>query len=226
MAQTINISTKRLAIDKAQAQIVIIVGVASFVTIFCLIASRAVWSQNQYQARVITAKSAANEQLQKNITAFNDLKTSYTDFNDKDPNAIGGSKSGTGDNDGTNTRIVLDALPNKYDFPALASSLEKVFTDRHYTVGSLSGSDDQLAQQSNISSPNPTPVPIPFGFTVTNTNYDGIKSVINTLQTSIRPMPIDGLTISGGGNSMLVSIRSHTYYQPGKSLSITTKVVK
>ena len=220
------ISTKRLAIGKANTQIVAVVAVASFVTIFCLVAARAVWSQTQYQARVAKAKSTAHQQLQKNIQAFGNLTKSYQAFNDANPNAINGNPAGSGDNDGNNTKIVLDALPSSYDFPALASSLEKILTDRHLTVSSISGTDDQLAQQTNVSSPSPQPVPMPFSFTVTGANYAAVQDLIRTLQNSIRPIQIDTIQLSGGKNNMQLTVNAHTYYQPSKSVSITKQVVQ
>ncbi len=63
----LEISTKRVAISKANAQIVAVVAVASFVTIFCLVAASAVFSQVRYQGRVSTAKEKAHAQLQKNL---------------------------------------------------------------------------------------------------------------------------------------------------------------
>src|ERR1039457_3470091 len=100
---------KRVAITKANARMVVIVAVASFVTIFCLIASKTVFSQNQYQARVNTAKQKAYTQLQKNITAFNNLDQSYNKFVSGSTNVIGGSTTGSGNNSGDNATIILDA---------------------------------------------------------------------------------------------------------------------
>ena len=74
------ISTKRLAISKANAQMVGIVAVAAFVTVFCLVASKAVFSQNRYQARVISAKEKAHKQLQDNINNYNNLAKAYKSF--------------------------------------------------------------------------------------------------------------------------------------------------
>lgn len=220
------ISTKRIAISKANAQMVAVVAVASFISIFCLVASSAVWGQNKYQSHVIKAKSAAHAQLQKNVQAFTNLSDAYNTFVGSGTNAIGGNSTGTGDNDGNNAKIILDALPSSYDFPALASSLEKILADNHFTVGSITGTDDQVAQGGNTSSPKPVPVPIPFSFTVTGTNYVAIQQLISTLQNSIRPIQIDTLSLSGSSNNMQVSVTAHTYYQPGKSLTITKQVVK
>jgi len=221
----LEISTKRLAISKANAQMVIIVAVASFVTVFCLVACKTVFSQNQYLMRVTKQKEAARHQLQQNIAAFDNLVLAYQKFDNQPTNVIGGSRNGSGDNDGSNSKIILDALPSTYDFPALASSLEKIFDDRHIKVGSISGTDDPT-QQSNVASPTPSAVAIPFSVSVSGVSYDTVQQLVNALQTSIRPMQIDTLDLSGSNSDMSASITAHTYYQPIKTVNISTKVVK
>jgi hypothetical protein len=226
MAKAPQISTKRLAIDKTQAQMVVIVAVAAFVAIFCLVASKAVFSQNRYQARVITAKEAAHKQLEQNIDTFNNLQTAYKAFDGASTNVINGNTAGTGDNDGPNSKIILDALPPTYDFPALASSVEKILSDNGLKVTSITGTDDQASQQGNTSSPNPQSVTMPFSFTVSNASYATIGQLLNKLQQSIRPISIDTLDVSGGENNMTATISAHTYFQPIKTVGITKKVVK
>jgi hypothetical protein len=220
------ILTKRVAIDKTNAQMVVIVAVASFVTIFCLVASHAVWSQNSYQARVTSADNAANSQLQQNITAYNQLTSSYEKFVSTPNNVIGGSSNGGGANSGDNAKIVLDALPPSYDFPALASTIDSILSSRGYDVSAITGTDDQLAQQANTSSTTPKPVEMPFSFSVSNTSYASIGQMISLLQSSIRPIQIDTLELSGGSDSMTATITAHTYYQPSKALDITKKAVQ
>ena len=226
MAAKIENSTKRLAISKANAQMVIAVSVASFVTVFCLVASKAVWSQTRYQARVTSKSETAHQQLKKDLDAFNSLVHSYQAFDSADTNIIGGSATGTGNNDGDNAKIILDALPAKYDFPALTSSIEKILHAGNFDVTSISGTDDQLNQQSNTSSPNPQAIPMPFAFTVNNSNYTAVQQLIATLQLSIRPIQIDSINITGGASDMTLTVNAHTYYQPGKTLNITKQVVK
>jgi hypothetical protein len=133
-------STKRIAISQATKQMVAVVGGAAAITIFCLVASKAVWSQNLYQARVLTAKQKAHKQLVRNIEAFGDLVKSYKTFDGKDTNVISGTKSGAGDNDGSNSKIILDALPSTYDFPALTSSIEKIINDHNLKVSGITPS--------------------------------------------------------------------------------------
>lgn len=222
----LEISTKHLAISKANAQIVGIVGAASFVTIFCLVAAHAVFSQNQYTSRVTKKATIAHDQLTKNIQSYNNLQNAYDAFTNAPQNIIGGSPSGVGPSDGNNTNIILDALPSSYDFPALTSSIEKILTAGNFSISSIGGTDDQVAQQTNSITASPQPVPMPFSFSVSNANYQSVQSLIGTLQKSIRPIQIDSITLSGGSNNMNLTVNAHTYYQPGKSLGITKVEVK
>lgn len=226
MAKTPRISMKHKAIDKANAQMVAIVAVAAFVTIFCLVAAKAQFGLNRYQARVTEGKEKANTQLQQNIKAFDSLAASYKAFNSTSTNIISGNSGGTGDNDGPNSKIILNALPSTYDFPALTSSIEKILKSQNLSVASITGTDDQVNQQENASSPTPQAVEMPFSFTVNNANYESVNQLMSALQRSIRPIQVDSVNISGGGSNLTVVVNAHTYYQPGKSVTITKKAVK
>jgi len=219
-------STKRVAISRANAQMIAVLGVASFVTVFCLFAAKAVWSQNSYQSRIISAKELANNTLEKNIENYSKLATAYNEFNKATPNVIGGVPGAAGDNDGNNAKIILDSLPSSYDFPALTSSIEKLVLKNNLKLSSITGVDDQINQQNTKAQASPKEVPIPFAFAVKDANYTSVKALINSLGRSIRPMHIDTIEVSGGGNDMTVTVNAHTYYQPAKDVSITKKVIK
>jgi hypothetical protein len=220
------IITKRLAISKANAQMVAIIGVAAFVTVFCLIAAKSVLSQNEYQSRVISAQDKAKVQLEANLSTYKSLSDQYNQFVADPTNILGGQSSSTANNGGSNSKLILDALPPVYDFPALASSIAGILKQQGVDVTGISGTDEQLTEQANTSSPNPAPVSMPFSFTVQNLNYQGIGNLLDTLQKSIRPIAIDSLTVNGGGNSITLSVQAHTYFQPAKSLGITEQEVK
>jgi hypothetical protein len=220
------ISTKRLAISKANAQMVAIVGVAAFLTIFSLVAAKAVFSQTRYQARVTSAKEKAHKQLLDNIDAYGKLADSYDEFDGQKINIIGGKQDGKKDNDGPNSKIVLDALPPAYDFPALAASIEKILTENGLKVSSITGTDNVIEQQDNTSSPTPQPVEMDFAFTVNNASYKSIGKLLDRLQQSIRPIQVDNMDLSGAADDMTLNVNAHTYYQPAKDVSITKKVVK
>lgn len=226
MAAKLNISTKHIAISKANTQMVAVVAVASFLTVFSLVASYSLWGQKGYQSRVITAKEKASKQLQANITAVDSLVSSYKTFVTTDPNVIGGSVTGKSDNDGDNAKIILDALPSKYDFPALTSSLEKVLDERNLKVTSITGTDDEVAQSSTEGSATPEAVSMPFAFSISNAKYSSVQDLIDALEHSIRPIQVDSLVLAGASNDLQLTVNAHTYYQPEKQLTITKKVVR
>src|SRR5579875_2370206 len=120
-----NPSQKRVLIDKANSRVVVVTSAAAFIVVFCLVAAHTLFSQLLYQNRIISAKKQALSQLRTDTTAVSQLDNSYVAFVSTPQNVLGGSSSGTGSQDGNNAQIVLDALPSKYDFPALATSLEK-----------------------------------------------------------------------------------------------------
>ena len=141
-------------------------------------------------------------------------------------NILGGQSNSSSNNGGSNSKLILDALPPTYDFPALTSAIAGILKQQGVDVTGIAGTDEQLTEQSNTSSPNPAPVSMPFSFTVQNLNYQGIGNLLNTLQKSIRPIAIDSITVNGGGNSITLSVQAHTYFQPAKSLGITEQEVK
>lgn len=225
MAKKLPFSTKRLQISKANTAMITVIALASFVVIFSLVASRALFSQRSYQSRVIAKQEQAKRQLQDNLEATKNLEIAYKQFTGSPVNVLGGNPAGQGDKDGDNAKIVLDALPSRYDFPALATSLEKILTDSNYTIDSISGIDDELNQQANASSSSPQPVEIPFEISVSG-NYPSMQSLLSVLQRSIRPLHINTMEFTGSDNSIKLSIAAKTYYQPEKNLEIRTEVVK
>lgn len=217
--------TKRGLLLKANSTIVIVTSVAAFVIIFLLVASKTLLGQAMYQSRVVTQKKSALVQIKSDIVTSKTLISSYNNFNDAPINIIGGSLAGSGANDGPNSRIVLDALPSSYDFPALVTSLEKIISNRGLTIQGIQGIDDEVAQQVNQTSLIPKPIAIPFQLVVKG-NYAAIQAFIGDFQNSVRPFLIQKETISGGEADMTLTITAQTYYQPAKTLNVGSKIVK
>ncbi len=180
--------------------------------------------QLKYQNDVITAKKQAVTQLKTDINATNNLVVSYKAFVGNPQNILGGNPAGNGPKDGDNGKIVLDALPSAYDFPALATSLEKLLTSQNVKIQNITGTDDEIAQSGSTSS-NPQPVAMPFQLSVTG-DYTAIQGVINSLEQSIRPIQVQTIDVSGNQGSLTLTLSAQTFYQPARNLQITTKVVK
>lgn len=218
-------STKKLQIDKANSVVVITVAIAIFLTVFSLFASKALLGKRSYQARVVEGKEKAVKQLKENLVAQRELVNAYKSFVETPANILGGNPHGKGEKDGDNARLILDALPSKYDYPALASSLEKILTDKSFILQSIEGTDDEIAQQQNPASPDPKVVEMPFEISVGST-YDSVPSLILLFENSIRPFQIQNLSISGTNANLDVTIKAKTFYLPEKNLSIRKEIVK
>lgn len=218
-------SAKRQQIDKISKTMVMTLSIASFLVVFSAVACRSLLSQRAYQAKVISKKENARDQLIKNLDASNTLINAYKTFTSTSQNAIGGDPNGTGPKDGDNAKIILDALPSSYDFPGLANSLDKLLSDNNVKINSLSGSDEQVAQQTNVSSATPVAVPIPFQVGVTG-NYRAIENLISVFEASIRPIKANIVKLSGNDKTLTLDFAGQTFYQPSRALQNTTEVVK
>jgi len=249
MAKGINFSTKRIQIDKANARIILVVSIAAFVTTFSLVASKSLFARQSYQRKVINAREEALDQLENNKKAVDDLKIKYNEFATRQENIIAGSSTGHGDRDGDNARIVLDALPSIYDFPGLASSLEKILSDNQYKITQITGTDTGGGQsnastssaippsataspqqqtangQSSAQPANTGAIEIPFGVGVEG-SYQEISELLKLFNLSIRPLYIQSLKLTmSSDNKMQADITGKTYYMPERTLDIKEEIV-
>jgi hypothetical protein len=226
MSKNIQLPTKRLKIDKANTVLVASIAVSAAVIVFTLVASKTLVSQYNYQNRVIGAKRAADTQLKTDVTAATSLINSYKNFVNTPTNVLGGSSTGSNTNDGNNAQIILDALPDKYDFPGLLSTFYNLLKSTGVTIATVSGSDEEISAEDTQSSSTATPQVMPIAFSVTG-SYSQITTLINTLQSSIRPINIQKLQLAAATqNELSVTVNVNTYYQPDISFSIGTEAVK
>jgi hypothetical protein len=225
-AQKVNTAlSKRAQIDKANTTTMVAAGVAAFLVVFSLVAAKSLIGQALYQNRVIGEKRKTLNQLKEDIAARDNLVKSYEAFVGTSQNVIGGNPLGSGDRDGDNGKIILDALPSKYDFPALTTSLEKLSNSQGLKIMSLTGIDDEAAQSAQQESSSPAPIPMQFELSVEG-SYPQLQALIETFDKSIRPMQIQKLTITGNEGSVDAVVAAQTFYQPEKVLELKTKVVK
>lgn len=221
MVKKVTHLTKRIQVDKAKTTLLAVVATASAITMFGLVATKTFYSEAAYLNRVASEKEKAVKQLKANKAAVATLVDSYKTFATQDPNVLGGKPTGTGERDGDNARLILDALPSKYDFPALTTSLEKLLAG--YTINSISGNDESVTNSATGDSN--TPVDMPFTLNVSS-DYKGLKNLISTFERSIRPFQILSLDLSGNNSILQANITAKTFYQPEKNLEIGSKVIK
>lgn len=218
-----------MKMDKAESTILGIVVGATIITVFCLTSAKVLMGQALYQQRVISARNSSVKQLNQDIKNSNTLSAQYNSvfLGSAGENIIGGSNT-AGDNtvppDGDNGKIVLDALPTTYDFPALLTSMSKLLGTDGIGAQSIGGTD----QATTIdSSPTYSPQPQPINLTVSGTSsYAGAKKVLTDLERSTRPFDVTHLSLSGNEANLSISMDLTTYYQPAKTLSIPSKEIK
>jgi hypothetical protein len=246
-------SIKHLQIHKANNMIFIAVGIATVVSVFSLLSAKALFGESNYQRKVLSARHTAVDKLKTNVDEAKKLKQQYDTFESQNPNIIGGKggldlaialskgqdQNGTvtvngqpitlSTQDGDNAKIVLDALPSRYDFPALISSIEKIANLDHAPLQSVVGTDEsntgtQDGTTSNTSASQTDSQTLPFSIT-TQTDYSTAQTLVKDLERSIRPFDIIRFSIHGNGGSMSETIEANTNYQQPISLQIKEKEV-
>lgn len=222
--QNLTQSIKRIGVDKTNARIITITSAAAFLVVFFLVGAFSLFGQLTYQNRVIGVKKNAVEQLKENLTARDSLVESYNKFAKAEQNIIGGAASGGAAQDGSNPKLVLDALPGKYDFPALTTSLEKIARDQKVEIDSVDGVDDEIAQgESKVEEPQP--VEMPFDFKVSG-DYLSVQRTVDSFDKSIRPIQLQKLQITGESAKVTLGVTGVSFYQPAKGVSIKMEQVK
>jgi hypothetical protein len=231
-------SLKRLQIDKANSTIVGVLAVTAFVTIFALVSCKTLFSQLQYQNKIITAKQTALNQLKKDVVVNQQLVGTYNTFVSTNQNIIGGSPTNTtGANGGDNGKIVLDALPSIYDYPALTTSVQYLLGLSGTTIDSIGGTDEEAtitpagnAASTPSSDGSTTVAPgsavaMPFQFSVDGP-YTSIQTLFTNFEKSIRPIQFQNITITGDQSDLTLNATAQSYYQPAQTFNITTEAVK
>lgn len=201
------ITNKRDLITKAKSSQFLVVIVASVIVSASLIGIKILWGQRTFQQRIISAKTDARDQLEDNLKAIEELKKEF--------NKLESSK--------INSNIVLDALPSKYDFPALATSIEKVAQSSGVTLDSFVG-DDRTASAVDSAS-EPTPEEIVFGISVSG-SYSDVAKFVQSLHKSIRPFKIEEMSLESAAGKIQLNVKVVTYYAPTKNMEITKEKIK
>lgn len=209
-----NISNKYIKIDKANQVVVIAVSATVAVVIFCFVATQALVKQIKYQNDVISKRKAANTILEKNIKAAKSLASSFEAFNNAEP------KINTLDK---NYKIVLNALPSKYDFPALVTTMQNFYKMTGVSTNGFSGTDEEATAVQ--SSDNPTPIEIKSPTSAIG-DLASIQKFIDYLNRSTKPIKINTVSISGSDKILKISLDATTYYQPEKLYEVKYEVVK
>lgn len=210
----LQLSGKRVLISKANSTVLICVSITVAIVVFVGVAGKSLVSKMSYQNTVIEKRQTAADTLKRNVTSAQELNTSYQAFEGA-PESVIGTKD-------KNSKVVLDALPSKYDYPALVTSISELVKGSGAVLSGINGSDAELtAEQSSV---DPVPVEIPLDVSVSG-NYASIQKLIADFQRSIRPIHLLTVQITGSDDQLQATFKIKTYYQPEKKIDIVPKVV-
>lgn len=224
------VSAKSIQFSKDQTELLIIVAVATLISVFCLVSAKSLVSKSIYQGKVISARHKSADQIKSDISNANTLVDQYKNvfIGDSSQNIIGGrneigNQYATPPN-GDNGQIVLHALPTKYDFPALLTSLQKMMNSHNLGNQSIGGTDQAITVKND---PSDNPQAVNINITLSGTgNYSNAENFIKDLERSIRPFDVTKLSITGSESDLVLNLNVTTYYQPAKTLSITSKEIR
>lgn len=210
------ISTKTQQIEKANSTLFIAIIIASIIVSFSAVFIQILWKQGRFNAKVISAQETVRNDIEYNLETIPKLESELVVLeNADDLLANQGDKK--------NSAVILDALPSKYDFPALATSFDSLAKRSGVKLIMFEG-DDQ-GDLAVSSSPDPTPVEIPFTVGVKG-NYEGVVKFMNTLENSIRPLIVKNVEIKGKSGELELNLQVRTYYQPSVDLNTTKRTIE
>lgn len=191
-----------------QQKTILVLAIGILLILLGFIAARHYWSVRSYNSKVISEAESARDQAVSNQEAIKSLQSSLSNLEAGD----------------FTSKEVLDALPSKYDYPALFTSVDKIVLQNGLNLASYSHDDISATAESEASLP--APVELPLSISVEG-SYANLQKLIDQLEKSIRPFQVTHITISGANDKMRASIEMSTYYQPSESENkISTEVVE
>lgn len=212
-----NTSSMHGQITKAATQTFIAVAIASVVVSMSLVLLNILWGTAKYNSRVQGQQEETRKVLQSNVEAAPELEKSFRNLEIGD-NLLTGQPD-----DKKNSEVILDALPSKFDFPALATSIDALAARSSVELDTFSGVD--LGSGATQSSASPEPEVIPFNVEVKG-SYASITKFLKGLEDSIRPISVVSIKLSGTDSNLTASIKAETNYQPAFDLTIQKEVVE
>ena len=192
------------------------VGVSAF-------AAKALIGSIVHSTKVLSAKSAANKQLDSDQSAAPQLITSYKALT---PAA---------------TQILADALPNNADFPSFIAMMENIGGQAGVTLSSVAPDTTGSASTTTTSTPaasasgtatapagaSSVTAPQEDGITFTVKGaYPAMQKFFTSVELSARPIRITSIQLTGNNSALTANISATTYYEGQATLPFSTRTIK
>lgn len=221
---------KRQQIAKANRTMFLWVAGASALVGIALVLSLFLLQKAWFNEKVLAEKAKTASTLTANNQVVNDLKDQIRVLN---TNTSLKEVMIAGENQPV--QVVLDALPSDANSSALGSSLQEKFLNdgalkiESLTVDPVAGvesqSDDSVEDASDVVEGENQ---ITFRFTVSTDagNASALKSLLQRLERSIRPIDISTLTVETQGDRLVLTVAGRSFYEPARTVELKEKTVK
>ncbi|HJP81149.1 MAG TPA: hypothetical protein VJ841_02015 [Candidatus Saccharimonadales bacterium] len=222
---------KRQQIAKANRTMFLWVAIASAIVGVALVAAIFLFQKALFNEKVLAEKDKTVSTLTKNNQVIGDLKDQIRVLNTnqalKDSMIAGEDQP---------VQAVLDALPSDANSSALGASLQEKFlndgalkvesltVDPVVGVESQSSSNVQDASTSATTSENQ--ITFRFAVSTDSGNASALKSLLQRLERSIRPIDLTSVTVETQGARLVMTVAGRSFYEPSKTVELKEKTVK
>ncbi len=211
-----NVISKHVKIKNSSKIVYITIMVSAIVIAFSLAILNSLYGQWRFNERLHAEKERVLDKLETNLANAKSLKSSFASLE-----AAG--EIIPGQNGRPNSTVILDALPSRYDYPALATAMDVLAEESGVILDSFDGEDAET--QAEVSAVEPRPIEIEYTMSVTG-SYDQINQFMQNIERSIRPISLSDVALSGKTTELRGAFSMITYYQPTVDLNVITRTFK
>lgn len=213
---SIHIISKKAKIKQSSKTVFLTTMIAAAVVAFSLSFLNVLYGQWRFNERLHAEKEMVRDLLEDNIANAKELKQSFNALEASAPII-------PGQDDRPNSTVILDALPSRYDYPALASSISELAARSSVELLNFNGDDDEV--DAIEKSVRPEEQEIEYTINVQG-DYTSILGFIANVENSIRPITLEKMSLSGSTAEMRATFAMITYYQPSVDLNITERTFR
>lgn len=241
---------KRQQITNTRKQVFTWVALAAALVVICLVVGWNLMQRINYQNKVNRDVGKTAQTMHDNVEAVDKLIKNVNALKANAALSLPNLKA----DDSTVFQVVIDALPTEDDSVALSSSLQnKILSKSGVTIeqinvdttesdsssGSSSSSSSSSSNSSSGSSSSSSksgvskaddvqfPVAKPITFRVSLVgSFDSVKSALQDIESTIRPITITKLTIDGSDDKLNATIEAQTYYSSKVNFKLGKKEIQ
>lgn len=241
---------KRQQITNTRKQVFTWVALAAALVVICLVVGWNLMQRINYQNKVNRDVGKTAQTMHDNVEAADKLIKNVNALKANAALSLPNLKA----DDSTVFQVVIDALPTEDDSVALSSSLQnKILSKSGVTIEQInvdttesdsssgssssssssssgsSSSSDSGSSRSGVSKADdiqfPVAKPITFRVSLVG-SFDSVKSALQDIESTIRPITITKLTIDGSDDKLNATIEAQTYYSSKVNFKLGKKEIQ